>query len=70
MLTLQVGDIWKRVYVNNEAGKHWLILKVWDSNTGANSMYVEYLCLETGEQDTHYMQVTDLTGSPYYKKVA
>jgi len=69
MLTLEVGDIWKRIYVNNPEGKHWLILKTWASETGNNSVYVQYLCLETGEEDVHYMAVTDLTGSPYFKKV-
>lgn len=69
MLTLEVGDIWKRIYVNSPKEKHWLILKVSGSETSYNSVYVQYLCLETGEQGIHYMRLIDLTGNPYFKKV-
>lgn len=70
---MAVGDIWRKdttmLHPDNVV-KHWLITDVKLHDTDANIWRVDYICLESGRTDYSPLHTIDMTGNPYWKKVA
>ena len=69
---MQIGDIWRKdtreLHKDNRV-QHWLITDI-EYNASAGVWRVDYLCLESGRTDYTSLYIIDLTGNPYWKKVA
>ena len=77
MATMQVGDIWRvdLSAVNGSPAEHWLLTDVHKENnfnfSSANIIYqVGYIQLESGRHAGRILYNINMTGSPYFKKVA
>ena len=71
MLTMQVGDIWRKdtsLLHRDNTVQHWLILDIQSEYAGR--ILVKFLYLEKALTNDVVMSFVDLTGNPYYKKVA
>lgn len=70
---MEVGDIWRKdttsLYEGNRV-QHWLITNVWKHDVYEARWAVDFLHLETGRQECVVIYTIDLTGNPYWKKVA
>jgi hypothetical protein len=77
MAKLQIGDIWRvdLSAVNGNPAEHWLLTDVHRENnfnfSSANEIYqVGYIQLESGRAVGRILYTIDMSGSPYFKKVA
>lgn len=70
---MEVGDIWRKdtreLHEGNRV-QHWLITNIATYETETNVWRVEYLCLENGRIDYSPLHTIDMTGNPYWKRVA
>jgi len=70
---METGDIWRKdttsIHSANEV-RHWLIIEVKERTDGFMGYMVRHLCLETSRVDDILVNTMDLTGNPYWKKVA
>ena len=68
---MEVGDIWlkdTRDLALDNFVFHWLITDIELVDT--DKWLVKYICLEKGRADYMHLYTIDMTGNPYWKKVA
>jgi hypothetical protein len=70
---MEVGDIWRKdtreLYEGNRV-QHWLIVDLWKHPVEENRWTVDFLYLETGRCECVVLYTIDMTGNPYWKRVA